>query len=250
MADIRRTLRFKVYSPPHTKFAALHLVEQLTKLGHRAKFVSDINKYDPDIHILYNATSLHKFPKKYIVYQTEIHGTHYFNSRYLRIIKGALGVWDYCCDNLHCYQHPKTSIVTPGISIQASAGRDIDFLFYGWIKGSDRRSKILTDLSAHIDFEIVTNKLGSDIWNLLRRTKTVVNIHYYDHSPLEVFRINEALSFGCNVISEGYSDRYAGIVEFCHADEMGKVCKRQSEKSKDLATLENLFEIEAAVKKL
>jgi hypothetical protein len=242
--------RFKVYSPPHTKFAALHLVEQLIKLGHRAKFVQTINKYDPDIHILYNATSLHKFPKNYIVYQTEIHGSHYFNARYLRIIKGARAVWDYCCDNLHCYQHPKTSIVTPGVSIQGSNTRDIDFLFYGWVKGSERREKLVNQLQEEIGLKVVTNKLCTDIWDILRRTKIVINVHFYDHSPLELFRINEALSFGCKVISEGYNARYDSLVNFCKYEDIAKATETEWEMNQEISNLDNLLEVQNALKKL
>ena len=245
-----KILRFKVYSPPHTKFAALHLVEQLKKLGHNAAFTEKVNITDSSIYVLYNATSLTRFPKKYIVYQTEIHGTHFFNQRYLRIIKGALAVWEYCSDNLHCYNHPKISIVTPGISPQRHGEKDIDLLFYGWIKGSKRRDMILSELLRKTDIEIVTNKLCHDIWGLLKRTKTVINVHYYDHSPLEVFRINEALSFGCDVISEGYTDRYAGNVMFCDHSEIWEYIKKPVQKSKDLSNLDNLLEVKAALDKL
>lgn len=242
-------LRFKVYSSPHTRFAATHLVDQLRKLGHRAEYVTHINKFDTAVYIIYNANSCRILPPNYIVYQTEIHGTHHFNARYHRIIKGALAVWEYSSDNLHAYQHKRVFMVTPGISIQPETPKDIPFLFYGWIDGSPRR-KVIHSIKNTIPVTIVTNKLCDDIWNLLKRTKTVINIHYHEHSPLELFRINEALSFGCDVISEGYSNRYADLVTFCkYGDLLKTVKEKQSENKKDLAKLDNLFEVQAAIDK-
>jgi hypothetical protein len=76
-------------------------------------------------------------------------------------------------------------------------------LFYGWIDGSIRRKWLLNELSKHIKITTVTNKTGEQMWRILQRTWTVVNIHYYNDAPMELFRINEALSHGCNVVSEG-----------------------------------------------
>ena len=42
----------------------------------------------------------------------------------------------------------------------------------------------------------------SEMWQLLARAEVVINIHYYFNAPLEQFRICEALSFGCHVVSE------------------------------------------------
>lgn len=254
MADTRKTFRFKVYSPPHTKFAAIHLVEQIKKLGHYAVLTDFIGRNDPFIYILYNATTVKTLPRRYIVYQTEIHGTHFFNSRYAKIIKGAMAVWDYCSENLGSYSHSNVSIVTPGISQQHGVIRDIDFLFYGWMKGSRRREVIVKKLQKQVRLTVVTNKLCADIWEILKRTKTVINVHYYDHSPLEIFRINEALSFGCGVISEGYSERYSDSVTFRHYSEIVEEAviqkKKFAQKTADLSKLDNLLEVQAAITKL
>lgn len=204
----------KVWSTSHCRFAAIHLVEKLRLLGYQAELITTVNTDDPDLHILYNAVNLPAFPKNYIVYQTEISGSHFFNDRYLAIIKNALAVWEYSESNTLSYKHINTSIVTPGINLQPIQQKDISLLFYGWIEGSLRRLSIINKIKKYHDIMVVTNTTGVSMWNILNRTKIVINIHYYDNSPLELFRINEAISHNCMVISEGNSKRYSDIVFF------------------------------------
>lgn len=46
---------------------------------------------------------------------------------------------------------------------------------------------------------VVENTLHQQMWDILKRTKVVINIHYYDNSPLELYRLHESISHGCKV---------------------------------------------------
>lgn len=194
-------MNFKIITVSHTAFAAAILVSQLEKLGHTAKIVDSIDVRDPDVYIIYNAVGIRRLPKNYIVQQTEIHCSHWFNLGYLRILRNALAVWDYSEQNVKRYekQNKNISIVTPGVHNVETNGKDIDFLFYGWLKGSERRQRILSEIQKELRVTVIENTLRGTMWDLLKRTKEVINIHYYDNSPLELYRLNESISHGCKV---------------------------------------------------
>lgn len=193
----------KVISNAHTMFAAIHLVQQLRKIGYPASIVDTFDLQDESLYIIYNAVGLRRMPKNYIVQQTEIWHSHFFNKCYFKTLQRARAVWDYSTENFKAYRAIKrTCIVTPGINPQPKAEKDIDYLFYGWIEGSVRRQTIINELKKTCNLTVVTNRVNGEMWDILKHTKTVINIHYYANSPLEVYRINEALSFGCNVLTE------------------------------------------------
>jgi len=197
-------MKIKVYSKPHTMFAALYLCEQLDKLGHDATVVKSINRNDDTLHIIYNASACPVIPPNYIVYQTEVPGSTWFNSRYFDIIKRAKAVWDYSKSNIPHYRYlnNKSVTVSPGIFPQTTGQKDIPFLFYGHLQAGNRRLPLVNELKQHLPLKVVVNTMEAEMWQLLARAEVVINIHYYFNAPLEQFRICEALSFGCHVVSE------------------------------------------------
>lgn len=203
----------KVWTIPHTLFDAKNLVSQLNKHGIPSQLVDEIGN-DDEIYILYGALAAPKIPKNYIVYQTEIAGSHFFNERYLDIIKNALAVLEYSEHNLSAYSHEHKIFLQPAVYPQPVVKKDIPVLFYGWIQGSTRREIILDKIRQHCDLKVVVNIMGQAMWDILSRTKVVINLHYYDNSPLEVFRLAEAASHNCAVVSErGYPYDYNAIAE-------------------------------------
>lgn len=194
-------MNFKIVTVPHTAFAANILIRQLHKLGHIAKIVNVIDVHDPDIYIIYNASGIPRLPKQYIVMQTEASKSHWFTKAYLKTIRNALAVWDYSDLNVPRYNrlNNKIAIVTPGVEYVEHNGKDITFLFYGWIQGSKRRQSIVSDLKSRYNLMVVENKLTTEMWDILKRTRVVINIHYYDNSPLELYRLHESISHGCEV---------------------------------------------------
>ncbi len=248
-------MKFKVHTIPHTLFAALHLVRQLKTLGHKAELVREINPKDDDIYIIYNAALATRLPKNYIVYQTEIGTSVWFHEKYLNIIRGAMQVWEYNILNTYRYSdyNRKIFIVGPGIDIQKRTPKDIPVLFYGWVRSCVRRETLLSGISRRMPVKIITNTMGSEMWKLLSRAKVVLNIHFYENSPLELFRIHEALSHHCHVVSEGTFDdqlNYGKYVQFGEGAEI--LSERLSDCINtdfklDVSELDNRLQIEAAI---
>lgn len=249
-------MNFKIFTPPHTLFAANIICEQLVKLGHKASITDKINN-DDFIYIIYNASAYKgQLSKKYIVYQTEVASSHWFNADYFATIRGALAVWDYSDKNVQKYArfNKNISIVKVGVSIQPKQVKDIPLTFYGWIKGSHRRSILIEKFQKRFKLNVVTNLTGEAMWNILSRSKIILNVHYYNNSPLEVFRINEALSHGCHVISEiPYSGEYRDYVHFYRTDsELNVLINKvsQMEFNYDLKPLDNLESVRLAINKI
>lgn len=219
----------KVFSHPHTMFAACILVNRLNELGFASVLADKIQPADKSVYIIYNASGVKQLPKNYIVYQTEVPGSKWFTPRYHDIIKRAVGVWDYSPANTSAYKHGKVFIVPPGISAQPTVHKDIDVLFYGWLIGSKHRNEALARINRKVYVHVTDNALEGKAWALLRRSKVVVNLHYYANAPLEVFRVNEALSFNCHVVSEHSihgDEHYNGLVEFRSVNDMAPVIQK------------------------
>jgi len=241
----------KVYSGHHVKFAALLMVEQLGKLGHTAEWVSEVDPESEDIWIIYQAVRVAKFPKKYIVCQTEPHGSHWFTMAYQHILSRAICIWDYSAKNTlsyGCGPKMKIALVRPGVKLQPLVEKDIDYLFYGWIEGSPHRERVLNELSKKINLTVVTDKLEHEMWALLSRTKVVINIQYKPGNPLEGYRICEALSYGCKVITEGFDPHYLGAVMFSDECWMRNNLPFRGIIENDLFNMGNLAEIKEGLK--
>lgn len=190
----------KIWSNVHCSFAALHLVNQLKKLGHEASIIQEWDKNDESLYILYQVSNKSGLPKNFILQQTEPWNSHWFNEHYLNeTIKNAIAVWDYSEENQKHYEHEKKCIVTPGINMQSHHPKTIMSLFYGHIDGSPRRAEIIEKLKSMAHLEVVTNTCGPEMWKILKSTAEVINIHYHEDSPLELYRIYESISHGCAV---------------------------------------------------
>jgi hypothetical protein len=233
------------------QFASLILCEHLNKLGKRAEVVRRIDPHDDKhIWILYNNSLSWTVPKHYISYQTEQIGTHWFNDRYYHRLSKSIAVWEYNEVNLPAYQHlnDNISIVTPGVKLQPKKNKDIELLFYGDL--SPRRLEAVKKIPS---MQIVKKVLGPPMRDILSRVKTIVNIHYYEQSPLEIFRINEALSHHCNVVSEHslHGDaKYADVVKFGTIDELNRLALNMPAFNNDISKFCNLEEIRLALSKL
>jgi hypothetical protein len=244
-------MNFKIYAPLQMQFASIILCENINKLGCKAEIVSKIDPKDENhIWIIYNNSMSWAVPKYFISYQTEQIGTHWFNDRYYDRLKNSIAVWEYNEINLPAYQHLNNniSIVTPGVKLQPRIRKDIDCLFYGDL--SPRREKAVNEIA---NLMVVKNILGQPMRDLLSRTKTVINIHYYDKSPLEIFRINECLSHHCNVISEHSlhgDEKYKDVVRFGTINELNSLRKNIGNGISDLSKFDNFEEIKNALSKI
>jgi len=200
-------MQYKILTQRHIDFDARLLNETINTLGYPCEIVDSIDIYDDSIYIIYCANTVKVLPANYIVYQVEVFSSKWFTPRYLETIKGALCVWEYDRMNATSYKgyNQNVFIVPPGIKRQPVVEKDIDILFYGSM--NSKRQHILAELGNEFNITVANGYFGKDMWDMLARAKTVLNIHFYESVrgkyPLETFRVNEALSFGCDVVSEG-----------------------------------------------
>jgi hypothetical protein len=174
---------------------------------------SSLDARDPNLHIIMCPNVFTNFPKNYIAYQFEQAHSSWFTDDYINLLNGSIEIWDYSEYNI---QHFRGEFTRPHIFVPigtvehsidiSNQTRDIDVLFYGEYSRSDRRTEFLTDIKKLRPIRVVDGRnihmFGSDIVDLLKRTKVVLNHHYYENGQLEVVRVYEALSYGCKVISE------------------------------------------------
>ncbi len=194
-------MKIKIYTRPHVFFAAKALASHLQRLCREVVMIEDIDPNDTTLHVIYCAFAAPALPKNYIVYQTEVLHSGWFSEEYQRILDGALAVWDYDIRNVPENIHRIHHIVPPGINFQnINEVRDIDVIHYGSI--NVHRRNLLNEIQNYYGIEIIENVYGEEMYALLRRAKVVLNLHFYPNAPLEVFRLYEALSYGCHVISE------------------------------------------------
>lgn len=243
-------MNIKIYAPLQMQFASIILCEHLNKLGKRAEIATRIDPKDTKhLWIMYNNSLSWAVPKHYISYQTEQIGTHWFNDRYFERLSKSIAVWEYNEVNLKAYEHlnDNISVVTPGVKLQPKKNKDIELLFYGDL--SPRRLEAVKTIPS---MQVVKKILGPPMREILSRAKTVVNIHYYDESPLEIFRINEALSHHCNVVSEHSlgAEKYMDIVKFGSIPELNKLALNLPPFNHDISKFCNLEEIKKALEKL
>jgi hypothetical protein len=220
-------MKIKIYVRLHVLSAAELLANHLRKLCHEPTIVWDIAPNDATLHIIYCAFAAPALPKNYIVYQTEVLNSKWFTEDYQHILDGALAIWDYDPRNVLLMPSKAHSVVPPGINPQKIDGiRDIDVMHYGSL--NECRHKLLNEIRDYCCVEIVEDVYGEDMYALLKRAKVVLNLHYYLNAPLEVFRIYEALSYGCHVVSEPTNDatqkRHNGIVYFAESVFDFKTC--------------------------
>lgn len=244
-------MTYKIYAPLQMQFASMILCEHMNKLGHRAEIVTRIDPHDTKhIWIIYNNSLSWAVPKHYISYQTEQIGTHWFNERYLERISKSIAVWEYNPINLPAYNkyNDNISIVTPGVKLQPKRTKEIEILFYGDL--SPRREQAVKKMPS---MQVVKKILGPPMREILSRVKTIVNIHYYEQSPLEIFRINEALSHHCNVVSEHSlhgDEKYKDVVKFGTIDELYAMALNFPAKEVDITKFCNFEEIREALGRL
>jgi len=235
----------KVFAPLQMDFAANILVKKINSLGVMCERVGKLEKDNQHLWIIYNSAMAWQLPSKFISYQTEQNGTNWFSDKYRRTLKQSVAVWEYCEGNLHEYSNPNTFIVNPGIDIKPKTRKDIDVLFYGAM--NDRRKQALKDINC----KIVTNSMGEEMRKLLSRTKTILNVHYYQPNCFETFRANEALSHNCNIVSEHslYGiEPYKGIVKFGELHELKHLLTTVKDFDHNIEHIDNTEQIREALK--
>lgn len=168
---------------------------------------------DPDLHIVMCPNVFGSYPKNYIAYQFEQAHSSWFTQDYIHVLNNAIEIWEYSQYNISYFKNTfakphiyvPVGTVSPEFDVDSTV-RDIDVLFYGEFERSPRRSQFLSEISKlrkiHIVDGFANHKFSNEIVELLKRSKVVLNHHYYENGNLEVVRVYEALSHGCRVVSE------------------------------------------------
>ncbi len=214
-------INFKIFYTPHVALHAKKLCDDINSLGYKCELTQKVRD-DNSIYILYAAYRANIIPKNYIVYQCEQFSSNWFTERYWNIMRGAKQVWEYSENGFKNYDQSfegKLFHVPAGIvDGLRNERKDIPVLFYGAL--NDHRNDIINKLKERgINVVVESNSFNNEIINMLKRTRVVLNIHYYENGYLETFRINEALAHGCAVVSEKndscyYPEKYNNLIHY------------------------------------
>lgn len=252
-------LNIKIYYPLHVQLHAEKLAETFCSLGYNAQATREVND-DDCLYILYCAFQIKHLPKKYIVYQCEQWNSGWFDKWYWDIMEGALQIWEFAECNLEKYSANllhKVTYVPAGLVNGRIETKNIDVLFYGAI--SKHRLDVINNVrrsGIHIMYK--SDVYGEQMKAILGRTKVVLNLHFYEDGYLEAFRINEALSCGCHVVSERnqtafYPEKYRDLVLFgTNTSELVFAIRKalNTAAKYDLSVLDNTNYIKEAILKL
>ena len=151
-----------------------------------------------------------QLPKnRYYLYQLEQLNQNTFGYQNLEIIetlvKNSIYTFDYSEINLNYYPSylkSKIKLMLPSINYlkKFNYEKNIDILFLGTI--TERRNKILTEIKKKYNIKIVEKTFGEDLDILMKQSKIILNIHSFNNSIFEIFRIHDILSYNCHIISE------------------------------------------------
>jgi hypothetical protein len=197
-----------------------------TERGVTVNVTHDLNKDDLNTWLLFGVNELPPsilLPKNYIVYQLEqisVDGNKWLTQKYLEIMKGAKQVWDYSIKNVNLLNryNVKNVIHVPisysdnlkvaDCSTIPDTEKDIDILFIGSI--SPRRKELLERFKLLKDINVMIadgGLWGDDRTALLKRSKVIINIHFYGtDSLLEMARLSVLLANKCFIVSESGGD--------------------------------------------
>lgn len=206
---------------PHTLFIARAISKRLEEHGIASEIATGpIKNFDHDFYIVLCAQMFSRLPpaKKRVIFQLEQSvSSRWFTPEYMNALTESFGVLEYSLANIDYLA--KNGLKYPSVHylpIGASQGRSIensisikkyDFVFYGDSLSSDRRRRFIEKLQEKYIVKVCNDLFGEDLYNIIRESRAVINIHYYEGALLETPRICECISLGVPVLSEGTSDK-------------------------------------------
>lgn len=239
--DLRASSHCVILTTKHCEYIAHLIVSCLARVGVSARIQlgpDEAAVYEDVPYFVICPQIFSKLPGLYVAFQMEQSvSSRWFNEEYIRRLENSYAIFDYSLKNVEFLQACGLSYrqiyylpigFNRGIAreIQDGADRDIDVLFYG-DPTSPRRRALLGELSKHVQVHVASEVFGADLYDLIDRSKVIVNLHYYEGALLETTRLTEALSRGAIVVSEDTHDvdehiQYHSIVDFVPS---GDVCR-------------------------
>ncbi|MFK3666662.1 methyltransferase type 11 [Ochrobactrum teleogrylli] len=207
---------------PHTQFIARAISIRLFENGISSEIIiGELSQFDHDFYVVLCPQMFKRLPpaKRRAVFQLEQSvSSRWFTEKYIRILKDSFAVLEYSLQNISFLAGKKVSYpnvhylpigsVVDDQLVFVDESKEYDFVFYGDILSSERRRMFLARLQERYNVRICNDLFGEEIYEVIRRAKAVVNIHYYEGALLETPRICECISLGVPVLSEGTIDQY------------------------------------------
>jgi hypothetical protein len=205
-----------------------------------ARYLDDLAKglqFEETVYLLANIAPLLGITlKNEVIYNAEplYDGCRSFSIGYEQVLRDNI-VLDYNRKNVeylkslgidafHCPYGFHESLVRP-----VGAEKDIDVLVVG--STNPRRERLLKQfIRPDLNFVwIKSGAYGRNLDELIARAKVILNVHYCDLHPLEVFRLNYLMANHANVVSEKCWDeevnkQYESGLRFCSEPELLKTC--------------------------
>lgn len=225
-----------ILTPISCLFVAQSIKNALSEFGYSSKIIFDVpdNGYEDKLHLVICPHVFKSLPSLYIVYQLEQSvSPRYFTSDYFDRLNRALVILDYSKTNIkfltdHGINYKKIFYLPLSLlhnyHHEAKHHYDYDLIFYG-DTNNKRRQQILSRLSKICRLKVVCGLYGEDLYQEIKRSKAILNIHYYENALLETTRIYEALSLGKQVISERGSDQnqYSHLEDIVNFVDLGDI---------------------------
>jgi hypothetical protein len=222
MLQVRRRLQRRsknvwgIITPPHTLFVAQTIADRLAELEISSEVMTKPpDFFDHDFYFVLGAQTFGQLPpgEKRIVFQLEQSvSDRWFTDSYFSTLRNSVATLDYSLTNIRflddnniSYPHVHYLPIGASSALIADHGeieKEYDFLFYGDSYSSTRRRKMLDVLQAHFKVKICNEIFGDDMHDLIRKSRAVINLHYYENALLETPRIQECLSLGVPLLSE------------------------------------------------
>ncbi|MFI3905395.1 methyltransferase type 11 [Ochrobactrum sp. S1502_03] len=206
---------------PHTLFIARAISERLATHGIESEIVTGFLKsFDHDFYIVLCAQMFKRLPpaNKRVIFQLEQSvSSRWFTPQYMKTLKDSLGVLEYSLTNIEFLAkngltYPNVHYLPIGASLDdavsnSASPKKYDFVFYGDSLSSDRRRRFLETLQKKYSVKVCNDLFGDELYAIIRESRAVINIHYYEGALLEMPRICECISLGVPVLSEGTADQ-------------------------------------------
>lgn len=219
---------FHIIGPGHCLFISKLLGKNLERLGISYDIrpesgglldIPEEQRNEP--HIIICPQIYRGFPRRVFAMQMEqTVSCRWLNESYISILSEAQAVFDYSLSNIEHFGNRdelggKLFYYLPIDYLEGEAPdsacdeKEIDVLFYG-DDSAERRALILDKLKESFKIKVVNNIFGEDMLRLVRKSKIILNIHYYEGALLETTRIYEVLSQNSSLI---ISERSADLFE-------------------------------------
>lgn len=221
-----------IITPPHTLYLSHLLLHTLATKGFQVhinigEFLGDFNG---SYFVVLCPQVFKRLPASFLAFQMEQAGSNWFDAHYISLLKNnSVTILDYSAQNIpylieqgiesdHIGLAQLTTIdryrdllIKRQLISPIAPDKEYEVLFYGGI--NERRFRHLSRLDQEFRLKVAVGIFGPPLYELIERSRIVVNIHILDQSPLESTRIFEALSLGTHVVSESAPDLadYVGI---------------------------------------